>query len=173
MAQGNCGALVQLCRAAAVHSMLILPPRRCVHWNVCLCRNLTITGLHGKDVVLDLEFKRALVELCSTCTLTFSNITISNERWGTGSVYDLFLGLPGSKIIADDIYKLRIACTSANHLAQVTSRTKRSSILPGSNKPQDFEFVNITFMVSGRRRLIWRLLRLTAAVQFPQCKSSR
>jgi hypothetical protein len=98
-----------------------------------------------------MEFKRALVELCSTCTLTFTNLTISNERRGTGSVYDLFLGLPGSKIIADDVYKLRIACTTANHLAQVTSRTKRSSILPGSDKPQDFEFVNITFLVSSDR----------------------
>jgi hypothetical protein len=104
--------------------------------------------LHGKDTVLNLEFKRALVELCGTCTLTFTNITISNERRGTGSVYDLFLGLPGSKIIAYDIYKLRIACTSAHHLAQVTSRTKRSSILPGEDKPQEFEFVNATFNVS-------------------------
>jgi hypothetical protein len=98
-----------------------------------------------------MEFKRTLVELCSTCTLTFSNLTISNERRGTGSVYDLFLGLPGSKIIVDDVYKLRIACTTANHLAQVTSRTKRSSILPGSDQPQDFEFVNITFLVSNMR----------------------
>jgi hypothetical protein len=109
---------------------------------------LTITGSHGKDGILNLEFKRALVELCSTCTLTFTNITISNERRGTGSIYDLFLGRPGSKITAYNIYKLRIACTSAHHLALVTSRTKRSSILPGSDKPQDFEFVNVTFHVS-------------------------
>lgn len=113
------------------------------------CRNLTITGLQGKDIVLNLEYKRALVELCRNCTLTFSNITISHERRGTGSVYDLFLGMPGSRIIADDIYKLRVACTSPRHLAQVTSRTKRSSILPGSSKPQDFEFVNVTFEVSA------------------------
>lgn len=98
---------------------------------------------------MNLEYKRALVELCRNCTLTFSNITISHERRGTGSVYDLFLGMPGSRIIADDIYKLRVACTSPRHLAQVTSRTKRSSILPGSSKPQDFDFVNVTFEVSA------------------------
>lgn len=145
-----CDAVLHMDQLDACHSGC-LPA--CL-WCCIPCRNLTITGLQGKDTVFDLEFKRALIELCSTCILRLTNITMANERRGTGTVYDLFIGQPGSKILAHNMYKLRIACTSAQHLAEVVSQTKRSTILPGSSKPQQFAFVDVTFQVcaatSGR-----------------------
>lgn len=53
---------------------------------VCVtCRNLTISGLHGVEDMLDLRFKRAVLHLCSSCTLVFHNITLAGDRRGNGS----------------------------------------------------------------------------------------
>lgn len=46
-----------------------------------------MTGLHGTDDVLDLQFALSKVELCPTCTWTWRNITVANERRGGGPAW--------------------------------------------------------------------------------------
>jgi hypothetical protein len=46
------------------------------------CRNITITGAQGLDTVLDLAFLHGVVQLCTSCVFTITNITLTNERRG-------------------------------------------------------------------------------------------
>ena len=56
------------------------------------CRNLTLAGPPGIMPVLDLRFQRAVVELCSSCVLSITNMSIAQERRGNGAQVDFFVG---------------------------------------------------------------------------------
>lgn len=70
----------------------------------CVCRNVTVASLPNVAAgdrdnwpVLDLQLKRGKIQLCSTCMFTVRDIVLANERQGTGSAYDIFVGQPGQK----------------------------------------------------------------------------
>lgn len=58
---------------------------------------------------------------CIICRLFLRllQVTIQNERRGTGGLIDFFLGEPGSRILLDNVYRLRPACTASADTAVV------------------------------------------------------
>lgn len=42
--------------------------------------------------VLDMRFAYGIIQLCSTCTFTLTNLVVKNDRKGSGPQYDLFTG---------------------------------------------------------------------------------
>eukprot|EP00775_Hariotina_reticulata_P003757 gene3757-4016_t len=84
-----------------------------------ITRNVTIEGVPGQHSVLDLDYQQDIVSLCSTCILTFANITIAQERHGMGAAVDFFRGTlqaaaaaAGSLVVMQNVYRLRGACTT-------------------------------------------------------------
>jgi hypothetical protein len=69
------------------------------------CRNITISGAPGTFPVLDLQWKRGKLLICSTCTFTFSNMVVANERQGVGPAMDVFIGRPGSVVKIKNGYR--------------------------------------------------------------------
>ncbi|KAF8061383.1 roco8 [Scenedesmus sp. PABB004] len=108
-------------------------------------RNVTVTGAEGLGTVLDLAFVRSAVELCGTCHWVFDNITVANERRGTGGTVDFFLGQPGSTVLMNNVFRLRPACTTAAQSGAVVNQTKRSAYWPNPDGPQNLTYVNASF----------------------------
>jgi hypothetical protein len=81
--------------------------------------------------VLDLDFVAAAVQLCRTCSVTFHNITVANERHGVGEAVDFFSGQAGSGSKAAVLFvaanKLRLACTDAAAAAAVLQEASRGN----------------------------------------------
>jgi hypothetical protein len=69
------------------------------------CRNITVRGPAGSFPVLDLQWKRGKLLLCSACVFTFSNMVVANERQGVGPALDIFIGRPGSSVKLQDVYR--------------------------------------------------------------------
>jgi hypothetical protein len=63
--------------------------------------------------MLDLLFVRSAAVLCSSCTFTFKNVAVANDRRGPGGAVDFFLGEPGARIVFDNAVRFRPACTTA------------------------------------------------------------
>jgi hypothetical protein len=42
--------------------------------------------------VLDMRFAYGIIQLCSSCIFTLSDLVITNDRKGSGPQYDLFTG---------------------------------------------------------------------------------
>jgi hypothetical protein len=112
------------------------------------CRNVTITGAQGLDTVLDLDFVAAAVQLCPTCSVTFKNITVANERHGVGEAVDFISGLPDSSSSSSssaavrfvDANKLRLACTDAAAAAAMLQDAPRSTGAKQQALLQDYMF---------------------------------
>lgn len=89
------------------------------------------------------------VQLCSTCMVTLTRLVIKGERKGTGPVYDVFTGRPGSKAKVHSIntYRLREACTPAAMQLKAITTLPRSAMFPNSSAPQAAELRDITYRV--------------------------
>jgi hypothetical protein len=128
------------------------------------CRNVTITGAQGVDTVLDLDFVAAAVQLCPSCSVTFNNITVANERHGVGEAVDFFSGQRGSSsaaaVLFVDANKLRLACTDAAAAAAVLQEAPRSNGARQQASVQD-----ATFQVSGDEGLWFNSLALNQSRQ--------
>lgn len=107
-----------------------------------------MTGADGVNTVLDLEFLHGVVQLCSTCTFTFRNITIANERRGNNSPVDFFVGqpTPGRSIVKlQGVHRLRLACASGPDSATVVDNTPRSQVLPNRTRTQIFNVSDVVW----------------------------
>lgn len=89
------------------------------------------------------------VQLCSTCMVTLTRLVIRGERKGTGPVYDVFTGRPGSraKVRSIDTYRLRTACTPAAMQLKSITTLQRSAMYPNSSAPQAAELRDVTYRV--------------------------
>eukprot|EP00775_Hariotina_reticulata_P002668 gene2668-2968_t len=116
-----------------------------LHDPVIVRRNLTLQPLPGKNVLLDLDFADGLLKLCSTCTLKIYNLTVANDRRGTGPGYDAILGDPGSRVISQHVERLRLACTPPTLPFKNINGTRRSASFPHADKPQLLSILNYTF----------------------------
>lgn len=56
---------------------------------------------------------------------------------------------PGSRVWCDNVYRLRLACTSGNESAETIRRLPRSSLWPNPNAPQEVSVVDVTYKVRG------------------------
>ncbi|WIA28752.1 hypothetical protein OEZ86_011286 [Tetradesmus obliquus] len=109
-------------------------------------RNLTIQGAPGTWPTLDLNFAYEILEVCATCIVHLKgNLTIANDRRGTNPTYDFVVGKPGSRVWCDNVYRLRLACTSGNESAETIRRLPRSSLWPNPNAPQEVSVVDVTY----------------------------
>lgn len=62
--------------------------------------------------MLDFRFMRSVVQVCPSCVLRLQGVAIANERRGNGASVDFFVGTPGSVVVLQDSYRLRLACTT-------------------------------------------------------------
>lgn len=99
------------CRPAC-HPRSAAPlPRHHTH-HCCCCSNLTLTGLPGQSPLLDLRFKASVAELCDSCRLTLSNMTITHERMGANALLDFFIGSGGGSVVSlVNVVRKRMSCT--------------------------------------------------------------
>jgi len=124
------------------------------NWPACKCRNVTIVGESdvGAPITLDLAFRRAVVLLCPTCTLSLRNLTLRNARRGSGVAVDFVVGDEHSQsaaILLEGVYRHRLACTPADDTAEVLSNTPRSSVLqPSATGNQSFTIKTVTRQVN-------------------------
>ncbi|WIA34792.1 hypothetical protein OEZ86_013095 [Tetradesmus obliquus] len=112
-------------------------------------RSVSISGAPGLPPaslpVLDLRWKRGKLALCSSCVFEFKDMVVANERQGVGPAFDVFVGRPGSVVATRNIYRLRLACTSAQYSSDVVSSMRRSAVLPGSSEAQQQQTVDATY----------------------------
>ncbi|KAF8061385.1 Acad10 [Scenedesmus sp. PABB004] len=116
---------------------------------VAIDRNLTVSGEHGTADVLDLGYKLGAAQLCATCVVTLANLTVTNERRGSGSPYDFFVGPPGGRAALHQlgVVRLQYACTAAKDSAAVLSATRRSAAVPPSGAgAQEYTRRDVDFM---------------------------
>jgi hypothetical protein len=110
------------------------------------------------------------VQLCSTCMVTLTRLVIRGERKGSGPVYDVFTGRPGSKakVRSLDTYRLRSACTPAATQIKSITTLQRSAQFPNSSAPQEAELRDITYKV---RRVCWAFWRSSSELRphTPRC----
>ena len=66
---------------------------------------------------------QAVVQLCSSCTLTLTAFAITRDRRGTGSMLDFIRGSPGSVMHMQDLYRIREACMPVNEIIQLLENT--------------------------------------------------
>ena len=92
-----------------------------------LHRNVTITGGSGSAYpLLDFAYMQAVVQLCTSCTLTLTALAITRARRGTGSMLDFIRGSrgsPGSVLHMHDMYRMREACMPVNETVQLLENT--------------------------------------------------
>lgn len=55
-------------------------------------------------------------------------VTVENERRGTGGLVDFFVGDPGSRVLMNNVYRLRPACTAAEDSAVVGKQCSSSKV---------------------------------------------
>jgi hypothetical protein len=72
-----------------------------------------------------------VAQLCSTCVLTLTNITIADDRRGTGGAVDFVSGQNGSLVIIKDAARARIACAPVNASLSILAATPRAAGWPG------------------------------------------
>lgn len=126
-----------------------------------LARNVTIQGpLNTRPddrPVLDFGMVDGAVQLCSTCMVTLTRLVIRGERKGSGPVYDVFTGRPGSraKLRSLDTYRLRSACTPAVTQMKSITTLQRSAQFPNSSAPQEAELRDITYKGKVYRDSVW------------------
>lgn len=139
----------------AAHTKSVLPlPRLMLFLSL---RNVTIRGQPGvvPPVMLDLAYRRAIVLLCPTCTVTFKDLTLRNARRGAGPAVDFVVGEENTQhaaVLIKGVYRHRLACTTSGDLSDVLRNTPRSKYLPRSPTGKQMYFTKATeFQV--RRRL--------------------
>ncbi|KAF8058450.1 STY13 [Scenedesmus sp. PABB004] len=114
---------------------------------VNITRNVTISAAPGAVwPQLDLGFAWEAVELCARCVFAFDGaFAVANERRGTNPSFDLFVGRPGSVLLARDMYRLRLACTPVSESAETLLLLPRSPLLPGAAARQDVGRANVSY----------------------------
>lgn len=101
-------------------------------------------------MTLDLAFRRAVVLLCETCSITLKNLTLKNARRGSGAALDFFVGderQGATAVLLENVYRLRLACTPGSDTAEVLENTPRSKVLPNPNGKQQFAVKPTPFQV--------------------------
>eukprot|EP00775_Hariotina_reticulata_P003316 gene3316-3593_t len=112
-----------------------------------ITRNITLTAAQRslQQPVLDLNFANSVVQLCASCIFSIVNITIKNERRGTGPYFDIFTGKPGSRVMPYHCHRWHLACTTAPESAETINSLPRSQILPDPNGTQRLQIQNVSF----------------------------
>eukprot|EP00878_Enallax_costatus_P019030 GHUV01020064.1.p1 GENE.GHUV01020064.1~~GHUV01020064.1.p1 ORF type:complete len:451 (+),score=54.56 GHUV01020064.1:52-1404(+) len=119
-----------------------------------LTRNLTVTALHGTNDVLDLQFRRSMIHLCSTCVWTWRNMTTANERRGGSPAWDLFVGpdkgaaypVDGKAlIVAENVIRWRWSCPAAKYTLDILWTIQRPSVLPKAALHQEARIATVTW----------------------------
>lgn len=116
------------------------------------CRNVTIEGPAAADppVTLDLAFKRAVIILCPTCTVTLKQLVLKNGRRGSGAPLDFFAGDENAQtaaVLLKDVWRLRLACPPGDDVGEVVKNTPRSRVLPQPKGKQQVALEAVTFQV--------------------------
>jgi hypothetical protein len=99
---------------------MLATPCGCALLLTVACRNITITAALGYEAILDVNFARSAVELCSSCSVTFLNMTVANDRRGPGAAVDLFVGHPGSRVEFVNTNRFTTACAAAQDTGGVS-----------------------------------------------------
>lgn len=121
--------------------------------HVRIPRNVTVTGARGTSTIFDQAFLQGKVQLCGTCTWTFTNITVANDRKSSDQANDLFVaGQLGARLILRDAVVLRPACPSPADALGVLNLTPRSAAFGYEPEEQQQHGVrNVTVQVRACR----------------------
>lgn len=118
-----------------------------------LCRNVTIQGPPNRQPddwpLLDFGLVDGALQICSTCIMTLTRIVMTGERKGTGPVYDIFTGHPGSRVQSIDTYRLRLACTPPEMQLKSIQTMQRSALYPNRSTAQDVDLRDVTYRVGA------------------------
>lgn len=129
---------------AALSTLLSHPP-------AAACRNVTISSA-DPSFVLDLASVTAVVELCSSCTFTFANISTANEvPSGVRSVViSIFRGQPGSRIITVNYTSWRLVCLpTSSSIANIRTLPRSPWFADTPGAKQQVESASAVFQVSS------------------------
>lgn len=94
-------------------------------------------GLPGQNPLLDLSSRFGFMELCSTCILHIVNMSITTDaQKGSDSMTSAFKGEPGSRVIQENSYSIRVACQRSQDTLLLVRDTARSKAFPALKGPQ-------------------------------------
>jgi hypothetical protein len=110
--------------------------------------------LPGTTPLLDLNRQAGVVQICSTCLLQMTNISLANLTRSGSGIVTFFRGQLGARMLQRNAFSVRLVCQETDVELAVMNQTQRSSRFPDPAAGQQLgSSVNVTYQASVFKRV--------------------